>query len=50
LVAGQTPVQLFLMLAGVLVTCYLAAFGLLVGAGVTARVQLGHRLGHPPAP
>jgi uncharacterized BrkB/YihY/UPF0761 family membrane protein len=49
-VAGHTPVQLFLMLAGVLVTCYLAAFGLLLGAGVTARVQLGHRLGQPPAP
>src|ERR1700722_6235791 len=49
LVAGRTPVALFLMLAGVLVTCYLAAFGLLLGAGVTARVQLGHRLGHPPA-
>src|SRR3984957_3899156 len=49
-VAGHTPVQLFLMLAGVLVTCYLAAFGLLLGAGVTARVQLGHRLGHPAAP
>lgn len=49
-VAGHTPVRLFLMLAGVLVTCYLAAFGLLLGAGVTARVQLGHRLGHPPAP
>jgi uncharacterized BrkB/YihY/UPF0761 family membrane protein len=49
-VAGHTPVQLFLMLAGVLVTCYLAAFGLLLGAGVTARVQLGHRLGHPPSP
>ena len=48
-VAGHTPVQLFLMLAGVLVTCYLAAFGLLLGAGVTARVQLGHRLGQPPA-
>jgi uncharacterized BrkB/YihY/UPF0761 family membrane protein len=49
-VAGHTPVQLFLMLAGVLVTCYLAAFGLLLGAGVTARVQLGHRLGQPPVP
>ena len=40
-VAGRTPVELFLMLAGVLITCYLAAFGLLLGAGVTARVQLG---------
>ena len=34
LVAGRTPVELFLMLAGVLFTCYLAAFGLLLGTGV----------------
>jgi uncharacterized BrkB/YihY/UPF0761 family membrane protein len=33
LVAGRTPVELFLALAGVLITCYLAAFGLLLGAG-----------------
>jgi uncharacterized BrkB/YihY/UPF0761 family membrane protein len=44
-VAGHTPVKLFLMLSGVLMTCYLAALGLLLGAAVTARVQLGHRLG-----
>jgi uncharacterized BrkB/YihY/UPF0761 family membrane protein len=44
LVAGRTPVGLFLTLAGVLFTCYLAALGLLLGAGVTARVQVGHRL------
>jgi uncharacterized BrkB/YihY/UPF0761 family membrane protein len=44
LVAGRTPVELFLMLAGVLITCYLAAFGLLLGAGCAARVQLGERL------
>jgi uncharacterized BrkB/YihY/UPF0761 family membrane protein len=44
LVAGGTPVALFLMLAGVLFTCYLAAMGLLLGAGVTARVHLGRRL------
>jgi uncharacterized BrkB/YihY/UPF0761 family membrane protein len=44
LVAARTPVGLFLTLAGVLFTCYLAAVGLLLGAGVTARVQLGHRL------
>jgi uncharacterized BrkB/YihY/UPF0761 family membrane protein len=44
LVAGRTPVELFLMLAGVLITCYLAALGLLLGAGVAARVQLGERL------
>jgi uncharacterized BrkB/YihY/UPF0761 family membrane protein len=47
LVAGKTPVELFLMLAGVLITCYLAAFGLLLGTGVTARVQLGRRLTVP---
>ena len=44
LVAGRTPVELFLMLAGVLFTCYLAAFGLLLGAGVAARAQLGQQL------
>jgi uncharacterized BrkB/YihY/UPF0761 family membrane protein len=44
-IAGHTPVELFLMLAGVLFTCYAAAIGLLIGAGVTARVQLGRRLG-----
>jgi len=44
IVAGRTPVALFLALAGVLFTCYLAALGLLLGAAVTARVQLGHRL------
>ncbi len=44
-VAGNTPVELFLMLSGVLVTCYLAALGLLLGAGVTARTQLGRQLG-----
>ena len=45
LVAGKTPVGLFLMLAGVLFTCYLVAFGLLLGTGVTARVQLDRPLG-----
>jgi uncharacterized BrkB/YihY/UPF0761 family membrane protein len=40
-VAGNTPVELFLMLTGVLITCYLAALALLIGAGVTVRVQLG---------
>ena len=48
LVAGKTPVELFLMLAGVLFTCYLVALGLLLGAGVTARVQLERPLGSPP--
>jgi membrane protein len=40
-VAGSAPVKVFLMLAGVLITCYLIALGLLLGAGVAARVQLG---------
>lgn len=44
-VAGRNPEQLFLMLAGVLFTCYLAAVGLLLGAGVAARIQMGERLG-----
>ena len=44
-VSGNTPVKAFLILAGVLITCYVVAFGLLLGAGVMARVQLGHRLG-----
>jgi uncharacterized BrkB/YihY/UPF0761 family membrane protein len=50
LVAGHTPVKLFLILAGVLMTCYLVSLGLLLGAGVTARVQLGRPLGSGPAP
>jgi uncharacterized BrkB/YihY/UPF0761 family membrane protein len=50
-VAGNSPVKAFLILAGVLITCYIVAFGLLLGAGVMARVQLGHRLGAgTPAP
>lgn len=50
-VAGNTPVKAFLILAGVLITCYIVAAGLLLGAGVMARVQLGHRLGAgAPAP
>jgi len=44
-VAARTPVGLFLMLTGVLITCYIAAFGLLLGAGVAARTQLGRQLG-----
>ena len=56
-VANSTPVKVFLVLAGVLITCYIVASGLLLGTGVVARVQLGHRLrsepddspvGHPP--
>jgi len=40
-VAGSAAVKVFLVLAGVLITCYLLALGLLLGAGVAARVQLG---------
>jgi uncharacterized BrkB/YihY/UPF0761 family membrane protein len=43
LVAGRTPVELFLVLAGVLFTCYLAAIGLLLGTGVAARAELGRQ-------
>jgi uncharacterized BrkB/YihY/UPF0761 family membrane protein len=44
-VAGRTPVEVFLVLAGVLITCYLVALGLLLGSGVAARVELGRQLG-----
>jgi uncharacterized BrkB/YihY/UPF0761 family membrane protein len=44
-VAGAAPVDVFLMLAGVLITCYLIALGLLIGTGVAARMQLGEPLG-----
>jgi uncharacterized BrkB/YihY/UPF0761 family membrane protein len=50
LVAGRTPVELFLMLAGVLFTCYLAALGLLLGTGVAARAQVGQQLHADSAP
>lgn len=46
-VANNTPVKVFLVLAGVLISCYIVAFGLLLGTGVVARVQLGHRLRGP---
>ena len=46
-VANSTPVKVFLVLAGVLITCYIVAFGLLLGTGVVARVQVGHRLRAP---
>lgn len=39
-VAGTTPVDLFLVLAGVLITCYLVGLGLLLGAGVAAGAHL----------
>ena len=35
-VAGRTPVQVFLVLAGLLFTCYLVAQGLLIGVGLAA--------------
>lgn len=37
LVAGRTPVRVFLVLAGVLFTCYLAALVLLLGAAIAVR-------------
>ncbi len=48
-VAGNAPVKAFLVLAGVLITCYIVAGGLLLGAGVMARVRLGRRLGEVSA-
>ena len=39
--------KVFLVLAGVLITCYIVAFGLLLGTAVVARVQVGHRLRAP---
>jgi len=39
-VAGRTPVQVFLVLAGLLFTCYLVAVGLLIGAGLAAGREL----------
>ncbi len=41
IVAGRTPVELFLVMAGVLATCYIASLGLLLGAAVAGRVHLG---------
>ena len=43
-VADSTPVKAFLVLAGVLITCYIVALGLLLGTAAVARVQLGHSL------
>ena len=45
LAAGRTPVGVFLVLAGVLFTCYIVSLGLLMGVGVSARVQFGRPLG-----
>jgi YihY family inner membrane protein len=43
-VAQRSALGVFLVLIGVLFTCWGAAFGLIVGAGVTARIALGHPL------
>ncbi|SRR5579884_337924 len=48
-VAGNTPVEVFLMLSGVLITCYLAALALLIGAGLAMRLQLGRSFGDDPS-
>jgi len=42
-VAGRTPVQVFLVLAGLLFTCYLVAQGLLIGAGLAAGRELAQK-------
>jgi uncharacterized BrkB/YihY/UPF0761 family membrane protein len=44
LAADRTPVGVFLVLAGVLFTCYLVALVLLLGAGVAARLFVGRPL------
>jgi len=38
-VAGRTPVQVFLVLAGLLFTCYVVALGLLIGEGLAVAAQ-----------
>jgi hypothetical protein len=38
-VIGRTPVTLFLVLGGLLFTCYLVAQGLLIGVGVAVKVD-----------
>jgi uncharacterized BrkB/YihY/UPF0761 family membrane protein len=48
-VAGSTPVELFLMLTGVLITCYLASMALLLGAAVTIRSQQAREPAASPA-
>ena len=45
--ASRTPVGVFLVLTGVLVTCYIVALGLLLGAGLSVRVQLRRPLAQP---
>lgn len=46
--ASRTPEGVFLVLAGVLITCYLVALGLLLGAGVSVRVQRRAPLAQTP--
>ena len=48
-VAGRTPVQVFLVLAGLLFTCYLIAVGLLVGAGLACTFERGTDRANQPA-
>jgi len=43
-VASRSAIGVFLILLGVLFTCWGVAFGLIIGAGVAARVALGHPL------
>ena len=38
-VAGRTPVQVFLVLAGLLFACFIVAQGLLIGVGLAVRTQ-----------
>ncbi len=38
-VAGRTPVQVFLVLAGLLFACYVVALGLLIGAAIAATTS-----------
>jgi len=45
-VAGRTPVQVFLVLAGLLFTCYLVAQGLLIGAGLAAGREKSEERAH----
>lgn len=48
--ADRTPVGVFLVLAGILFTCYIVALGLLLGAGVSARAEVGAELTGHAAP
>jgi uncharacterized BrkB/YihY/UPF0761 family membrane protein len=48
-VADRTPVGVFLVLAGIVFTCEVVALGLLLGAGVSARAELGRAAYDAPA-